>query len=687
MSETSDPAGGTASALPGPVAAVPPPQADGPMFEMTLSLNVLHHLGLNLYSSMPAVLSEIVANAWDADATKVRIGLDAQPAPSDSTIVVTDDGIGMTRADLNQRFLHVGYRRRADAATRLSPSGRRVMGRKGIGKLSLLSIADHVLVETAKDGEKNALVLDRSEIDAAISNVDPEDNTPYRPQSAPTDGIDFSHGTRITLTRLKRDLSKTAPFLNRRLSRRFGVIGEKHGFTVLVGDKEVSPADADYLKLAQYVWVYGTPEQQEEYKAKAVNATHKQDRPSIEILDERLHGWIATVERAGQLKDSSGDNLNKISVMVRRKLAQEDLLDEFNEGGLYSSYLIGELHGEFLDLDDEEDIATSSRQRLREDDPRYEALREHVRGELQHIQAQWTDLRNEEGSKTALSDPAILEWFGTLGKDAAKKARSLFGRINQLTVDSEDERRQLFAHAVLAFETMRHRDSLEALENVSTGDLRALASLFQDSMDLEAALYHRIVSSRLAIIRKLNDLVQDNEKEEFLQDHIFNHLWLLDPGWERATDAHMEQTLAKAFADIEDKLNIDEKSSRFDIKYRRTSGMHIIVELKRANVVTETAVLQQQIRKYRQALRQSLQAAGRGSEGVAVVCLVGRDLKDWSDIDGRAESAKALAAVDTRVLRYDELLSNARQAYQQYIDSEAELGRVRAVLATLDTGD
>ena len=40
-------------------------------FIMSLSLNVLNHLGINLYSNIPAVvLSEIVANSWDADATK-----------------------------------------------------------------------------------------------------------------------------------------------------------------------------------------------------------------------------------------------------------------------------------------------------------------------------------------------------------------------------------------------------------------------------------------------------------------------------------------------------------------------------------------------------------------------------------------------------------------------------------------
>jgi hypothetical protein len=41
-----------------------------PTFEMTVDLNVLDHLGINLYSNIAAVLTEAVANAWDADASR-----------------------------------------------------------------------------------------------------------------------------------------------------------------------------------------------------------------------------------------------------------------------------------------------------------------------------------------------------------------------------------------------------------------------------------------------------------------------------------------------------------------------------------------------------------------------------------------------------------------------------------------
>ena len=110
-----------------------------PPFEMTVDLNVLEHLGINLYSNIAAVLTEAVANAWDADASSVQIRVD----PNNEWIEIEDDGIGMSVEDLNGKYLRVGYRRRDEDAEHgcKTAKGRPVMGRKGLGKLSLFSIA------------------------------------------------------------------------------------------------------------------------------------------------------------------------------------------------------------------------------------------------------------------------------------------------------------------------------------------------------------------------------------------------------------------------------------------------------------------------------------------------------------------------------------------------------------------
>ena len=110
--------------------------------------------------------------------------------------------------------------------------------------------------------------------------------------------------------------------------------------------------------------------------------------------------------------------------MVRGKLAQEDVIDIFGEGGLYTKYLIGEIHADFLDLDNEEDSATSSRQRIIEDDPRYVDLKSYLGEELKYIQSVWTGHRNEQGVDKAEEIPEVREWLDTPGTDHRKKAAS-----------------------------------------------------------------------------------------------------------------------------------------------------------------------------------------------------------------------------------------------------------------------
>jgi len=644
-------------------------------FEMTLSLNVLKHLGINLYSSNPAVLSEAVANAWDADAANVDITLDVEG----KRVVVQDDGIGMTLDDINNRYLRVGYERRKDGGNARTPSGRLVMGRKGIGKLALFSIAKTVLVETVKNGQKNALLMELDAINDKIGGEDPAVAKPYHPTEMPTESIDFENGTRITLTDLKHGTEQTGQFLRRRLARRFTVIGPEERFEVRIDGTEITVADRDLASLTQYAWLYNEPSSSSARDAFA-HVSSLEDRLGEVGETFRMGGWIGTVLDTSKLKEpSTGETLNKIPLIIRGKLAQEDVLDQFSEVGIYRSYLVGEIHADFLDLDDDEDIATSSRQSIREDDNRYRALIVAIGQELKHIKSKWTDLRNADGTKTALDIPEVKDWYLTLGKDTRVRAERLFGKINQLGLDDSD-RNELFAQGILAFEIMKQKDNLDALEAVEATDLPALGKILSSSAELEAVMYHNIVKSRLAVIDKLDRLVGDNEKEAFLQEHLFEHLWLLDPGWERAAHASMEQSMKKAFAEVTDKLSQEERDSRYDIRYQRTSGLHVIVELKRAKVLTDTNTLYSQVIKYRVALLRWLASVGRENEPIAIVCVVGRDLRDWNDPGGRKTSIETLRAIDTRVILYDELLLNARNAYSEYLSKNEEIGRVQKIL-------
>jgi len=314
-------------------------------YKMTIILNVLNHLGINLYSNIPAVLSEVVANAWDADAEVVDIVIGSDE------IAIIDDGCGMSYDDLNDKYLLIGYIRREQPGEAITPKYKRpVMGRKGIGKLSLFSIADTIEVQSMKNGDKNGFVMSAKKIQEQLKDKENYSGE-YHPDPLPEDKITINkQGTRMNICNLKRGTSTTASALRKRLARRFSIIGVDYNFTVNIDGSPIGIEDRDYFHKIQYLWHYGeNSEKYISYCRKDTLLQHDKRPNKIGENGYEVSGWIGSMAKAGLLKDDQGDNLNKIVIMVRGKLAQEDILEDFVEGGMYTKYLIGELHADFLD--------------------------------------------------------------------------------------------------------------------------------------------------------------------------------------------------------------------------------------------------------------------------------------------------------------------------------------------------
>ena len=73
----------------------------------------------------------------------------------------------------------------------------------------------------------------------------------------------------------------------------------------------------------------------------------------------------------------------------------------------------------------------------------------------------------------------------------------------------EEEKKRLFKHAILAFESLRYKENLDALERIKPENLQALAEIFTDLDDIEAVLYHQIVRERVEVIKALQQKVED----------------------------------------------------------------------------------------------------------------------------------------------------------------------------------
>lgn len=652
-------------------------------FELTISLNVLEHLGINLYSNVPSVLSEIVANAWDADAEVVTVLWDR----SNGKIVITDDGTGMTPDEVNNRFLKVGHRRR-DEQPGLTSKGRRPMGRKGIGKLSLFSIAGIVEVETISAGQKSAFRMKLSDIRTAVTQQGGSGT--YKPVALPTSTIKFTQGTRITLTDLRhRQTMATSKALRKRVARRFSILGASHNFEVVIDGETVVPADRDYYNKLQYLWTYGD---QSEVQDLAVGSEHVEARDNV--LGKNLlgiSGWLGTVKESRQLRDEDGDNLNKIAIFIRGKLAQEDILADFSERGVFASYLIGEIRVDTLDIYDgpgtkrDDDAATSSRQRLVEDDERYQELKDFLAKELKFIQSRWSDLRAEDGAKKAMEIPAVLAWMQDLKPAVRTKARKWLGKLNRIRMDDPNEQKQLIKHAVLGFEFYRLHENLDALDAISDDTLVTALSLFQELDGLEANLYGQIVQQRIKVIQTLQQKVDENALEKAIQQFLFDHLWLLDPSWERVEGTEiMEKRVETMFEEVDAGLTDEERKGRLDIAYRRAAGENIIIELKRPERVLTRSEMLDQSEKYLSGLLRIMEAQGNAHEPIEIIFVLGEEPREWKNPAGKQRLAGQLALNHARIVFYDELLVNAEKSYQDYLDRRGTLDTLGQVIAAID---
>jgi len=81
-------------------------------------------------------LVELVKNGYDADATQLTVHAEGLSDPEKASILVKDNGNGMTRSQFEDGFLRIASRTK-DTGDRLSARlGRRYTGAKGIGRLA-----------------------------------------------------------------------------------------------------------------------------------------------------------------------------------------------------------------------------------------------------------------------------------------------------------------------------------------------------------------------------------------------------------------------------------------------------------------------------------------------------------------------------------------------------------------------
>ncbi|WP_083459924.1 ATP-binding protein [Jiangella muralis] len=658
-------------------------------YTFSVDLAVVESLGMNLYSNAAAVLSELVANAWDADANKVAIRWNA----AGDEITIEDDGAGMTREELNRRYLTVAYKKRDEEGDRSPKFERPFMGRKGIGKLSVFSLAGEVSLYSVKDGEANAFRVRVSELREHIAK-----KKTYHPVVIPVPDSLPPTGTRIVLRDLNRKrtgVSVTA--LRRRLARRFDTLGfedtDPDRFIIEIDGVPVTYEDREDLKRLEYVWYLGMPDLKDFPKPNVKRVWLIKDNVVDAARGWKLEGWFGTVRTPDELNDpeDTQESLRNIIIIARKRPIQEGILDQLDFNKLFGSYVTGQIRAEFLDIDGADDIATSDRQRLIEDDERVNLLISKLRDAFNTAAEDWSAERPKQRFKDlTVKYPIVGDWVENRPESQRDAARKVIGTVAALRLDNEAHRPALYKASILAFERIAIESTTKELQKFADGLFATdVLPLLANARSYEDALYVQILRSRLEAIERLENMINRDELEKVLQKHLFENMWLLDPSWEGATgDADMEISLTRVRrGTLFNKSEAEnQKQGRIDIQYRTAAGVHMIVELKKYGRVTTIDELRKQGEKYHEALSEVLRKRNERVQDISVVYVLGQDPKVeyLGEADLEDLVRRQLSHIDGRILYYDKLLDTAQKRYKDYRDRKIDVTALDKVLAALD---
>lgn len=493
---------------------------------LTFHGRIIDSLGIQMYQSPVAAVAELIANAWDADATQVAVTLPADSAAS-AELVVQDNGAGMTFTECQERYLNVGRNRRLADGER-TPGGRPLLGRKGIGKFAGFGIARIVEIETvsSETGERTVFSLDLQKL-RSDEFVGESREIDVLAAEGPDDTRKGAAGTAIRLRSLVYGRRPGADSFVRSMARRFVLAQHVAKFQVTVNDLEL-PEEADPIgNRVEFVFPrdYVTDE-------KPPDLTLSRDGWGREEIatGETIEWQIKFTE-----KPIGEEELRGVAVYCGVKLAQAPfffLLSGGLAGQHGQQYLTGRVRADYLDRLDA-DIITTERQRINWEEETAGRLLDWGQRRLKQLLALWQQRRAE--SKMRAVEAKLANFSRRIDRLKASEARVVkraLLRIASIAAIDQSQFEDLAGAILTAWEGGRLREIIEQVARMETMDAGVLVSVLAEHQVLTALHVAEAVKLKVEMVDGLRRRIAGRELENDIRDFIAANPWLISPEWE-----------------------------------------------------------------------------------------------------------------------------------------------------------
>lgn len=474
------------------------------MFEASYEDNFLMRDLGSVVKRPDIALTELVANAYDAGASKVEITI---PEEHHEQLVVADNGVGMTKEHFQQRWMTLRYNRMQHQGSDVEfPSDREVVkrkafGRNGIGRHGLLCFNDEYTLETIRDSEKHVMDITTKQPSKplAVTNIKSENK----------DG----HGTKLSVKVIRHLPSPT--HIAEIISARFIATPD---FTVSV--------NGQVLQLHQHPGVVD----------------------SCEIECEGLHLKLTLIDSKQNRKDSlfSGAAIWVGGRLVGEpswKLAGESLID--SRRSFANRYLL------VIETEDLREDVSEDWSGFRQDASNIGIVAGEAR---RYINRKRREFKSEEIAET--KNGIYLANRNDFKEMSLLARKEINDFIDDIILDNPDfnlDTLHLAVRAAINLEKSRAgMDLLRKLSTLSEKDINSLDELLEQWSVHDALVVLSEIDQRLKVIETLKRFCSDKNSDELHTIHplVFKARWLFGPEFESpeySSNNTLRQTISKIF--------------------------------------------------------------------------------------------------------------------------------------------
>lgn len=329
---------------------------------------IIDDLGAKLYSTLPPIISEFIANGYDACAREVKIELSG--TGENKSIIIKDNGCGMFFDEINEKYLIIGRKRREEKEK--SKCNRLPIGKKGLGKLAFFGIAKKAVIETIKKKTKTTFEMDLDKIQNSSGKI-------YKPKFNIKKKVMEKDGTKITLTKIYRKTDFDVESLKRSISNYF------------IFDKDFKV----YIKKDR--GKFENIDNKIRYEQKGRNKDFEWPFPEIikKLKLGRRYSFANSIKGKIILFDKPvRNNLRGVTLFSRKKLV--NLPEFFPEQGssFFFQYLTGWLEVDFID-NFKPDVISTNRSRLAWNDVNLQGLRNFLKEIISFVHKDWRERKKE----------------------------------------------------------------------------------------------------------------------------------------------------------------------------------------------------------------------------------------------------------------------------------------------------